>query len=396
MAILYFEKVEKEEKVDLMKWAEHRHKMLFVLDGLDECNQVDVEVINNKLARVIISSTLIIISTSKRNNHRHHDDGQVINKLLGGLCFSGAQVLATSRPLSSSRSAIHVHKFTKVVAIKGFNRERIQHLVEDHFKNRKGLADRLLHLLFEHQAYQSLVACPLLCKLFCYIFGQDEELSEKVTEVYYRLIQNLIRQDIIRREGKLQSSDEIPPEYKEALVKFGRLCIEALGAGKFYFTLDEIGKNLPDSMHSSCPDVIMGFLVKTPASNKQLHAGDCYQPLHKTFLEFVASFFLCRFQIHTKLILNGLNQLRPAWQLAAFDRPFYHHHTSTAVNNIIDIIINFIMITSTIIINIIIASTIFTMTMITNLAVWSTGQWTWRRVWQGWPASSPALFSRFK
>ena len=28
------------EKVDLTKWAEHRHKMLFVLDGLDECTQV--------------------------------------------------------------------------------------------------------------------------------------------------------------------------------------------------------------------------------------------------------------------------------------------------------------------------------------------------------------------
>ena len=33
-------KVGAVEKVDLTKWAEHRHKMLFVLDGLDECSQV--------------------------------------------------------------------------------------------------------------------------------------------------------------------------------------------------------------------------------------------------------------------------------------------------------------------------------------------------------------------
>ena len=200
-------------------------------------------------------------------------------------------MLATSRPINSNQSKIHLNKFTKVVAIKGFNRERIERLVGDHFKNRKGLAEQLLQLLFSHQAYQSLVTCPLLCQLFCFIFGQDEKLSEKVTEVYYRLIQNLIRQDIIRREGKLQCSDEIPAEYEEALIKFGRLCIQALGSGKFYFTMEEIGKNLPDSMHSSCPDVIMGFLVKAPASN----ARDCYQPLHKTFLEFVSAFFLCRF-----------------------------------------------------------------------------------------------------
>ena len=232
-------------------------------------------------------------------------DAVVVNKLLGGICFSGAQVLATSRPFNSSQSKIHLNKFTKVVAIKGFNRERIQRLVEDHFKNRKGLAEQLLQLLFSHQAYQSLVTCPLLCQLFCYIFGQDEKLSEKVTEVYYRLIQNLIRQDIIRREGKLQCSDEIPAEYEEALIKFGRLCIQALGSGKFYFTMEEIGKNLPDSMHSSCPDVIMGFLVKAPASN----ARDCYQPLHKTFLEFVSAFFLCRFHKKAHPYQNHQDQL---------------------------------------------------------------------------------------
>ena len=81
-------------------------------------------------------------------------------------------MLATSRPFNSNQGKIHLNKFTKVVAIKGFNRERIQRLVEDHFKNRKGLAEQLLQLLFDHQAYQSLVTCPLLCQLFCYIFGQ--------------------------------------------------------------------------------------------------------------------------------------------------------------------------------------------------------------------------------
>ena len=133
--------------------------------------------------------------------------------------------------------------------------------------------------------------------------------------MYYRLIQNLIRQDIIRREGKLRCSDEIPSDYEEALVRFGRLCIQALGSGKFYFTMEEIRRNLPDSMRSSCPDVIMGFLVKTPASNQQLHARDCYQPLHKTFLEFVAAFFLCRFQ----LILPVLSELAASTLYSSVD-----------------------------------------------------------------------------
>ena len=249
-----------EVQVDLNCWAEYRQHMLFVLDGLDECGKEDVATIND---------------------------------LLGGRKFNGASILATSRPLNSS-SSVQVFKFSKIVAIKGFNKDNIDMMIEDYFKNRKGMAEKLKRVLFTHQAYQNLVTCPLLCQLFCFIFGQDEELSEKVTDVYYRLIQNLIRRDILRNNGKLEPADDIPPEYEEALVRFGRLCVQALVAGKFYFTTEEITKNLPESiMNDHPPDVIMGFLVKSQTSNPiMFHQRDCYQPLHKTFLEFVAAFHL--------------------------------------------------------------------------------------------------------
>ena len=166
------------EKADLTNWAEHRHQMLFVLDGLDECGQADAEVINELQRR-----------------------------------YSGASVLATSRPLNSSSSPIRLH-FTKTVALRGFNKERIRRHIELYFKGRKGMAERLQNTLFGHQAYQNLVTCPLLCQLFCYIFNQKDQLSDKVTDVYYSLIQSLIRQDIIRREGKLPSAEDIPKEYE--------------------------------------------------------------------------------------------------------------------------------------------------------------------------------------
>ena len=42
--IHHVHQVGREEKVDLSMWADHRHKMLFVLDGLDECSHPDAEV----------------------------------------------------------------------------------------------------------------------------------------------------------------------------------------------------------------------------------------------------------------------------------------------------------------------------------------------------------------
>ena len=59
------------------------------------------------------------------------------------------------------------------------------------------MGERMKEKLFEgNQVYQQLVSCPLLCQLFCFLFDKDERFPEKVTEVYYRLIQCLIRKVI--------------------------------------------------------------------------------------------------------------------------------------------------------------------------------------------------------
>ena len=72
------------------------------------------------------------------------------------------------------------------------------------------------------------------------------------------------------------------------------MCIQALKTDKLYFTKEEINKIVPESIRHNNANVIMGFLIKSNVSfSRSLdNAGDCYQPLHKTFLEFVAAYYL--------------------------------------------------------------------------------------------------------
>ena len=95
-------------------------------------------------------------------------------------------------------------------------------------------------------------------------------------------------------DGTLIPDENLPPLYEQALIDFGKICIEALLKDKFYFTKDEIVKILPDSMKHGHENVIMGFLVKSNVSISRslFNNKDCYQPLHKTFLEFVAAYYL--------------------------------------------------------------------------------------------------------
>ena len=106
-------------------------------------------------------------------------------------------------------------------------------------------------------------------------------------------------------DGTLIPEDNLPVVYEQALENFGRVCIEALMKDKFYFTKDEIVKILPDSMKNGHENVIMGFLVKSNVSISRsfFNNKDCYQPLHKTFLEFVAAFYL-------KSLVNDTEKLK--------------------------------------------------------------------------------------
>ena len=156
-----FPMVENGDKpVNLKDWFTIKQKILFILDGLDECSPADA---------------------------------QTINKLLTGNIYTGSSILATTRPLGEDTMINH-GQFSKNVSIKGFNNDQIERLIDHHFKDREGMGDLLKQKLFGgNQAYQQLVTCPLLCQLFCLLFDKDEQIPEKVTDVYYRLIQCLIR-----------------------------------------------------------------------------------------------------------------------------------------------------------------------------------------------------------
>ena len=148
------------KKINLQDWSDIRKDILFILDGLDECSP---------------------------------QDAREINSLLEGHKYPTASILATTRPLTEDTSIKH-GQFTKSVCIKGFNQDQIERIIDYHFKDREGMADRMKRELFTGlQVYQDLVTCPLLCQLFCLLFDKDEKFPEKVTDVYYRLIGYLVR-----------------------------------------------------------------------------------------------------------------------------------------------------------------------------------------------------------
>ena len=111
----------------------------------------------------------------------------------------------------------------------------------------------------------------------------------------------------------------LPAHYEQLLQGFGKLCINALKCDKFYFTKDEIRKLVPDTIRNDHDNVIMGFLIKSNVSLSRSRGRktltDCYQPLHKTFLEFVSAYYLRKLaeqtedQAELKAVLSSLQDI---------------------------------------------------------------------------------------
>ena len=151
-----------ETYINLKDWHRRKKNILFILDGLDECN--------------------------------NSEDSVEINDLLSSKNYGGSSILATTRPLSDD-TLITVRQFTKRVSIKGFNRDQIEMIIDNYFEERAGMSDKMKSKLFGNgnEAYLQLISCPLLCQLFCLLFEYDETFPEKATGVYLKLIECLIR-----------------------------------------------------------------------------------------------------------------------------------------------------------------------------------------------------------
>ena len=165
---------------DWDKWI--NNNVLFILDGLDECKEEDSQEIN-----LLLNS---INYTGKCKISLLHSNIKSPIKLKHVLL--GASIIGTTRPRTNG-SKIDFHQFTRCYFINGLNHSQIEKIIDTYFEEERGMAEEMKNKLFSNKAFMNLVACPLLCKIFCKIMQNNGTFPEKETGVYFRLVECLIR-----------------------------------------------------------------------------------------------------------------------------------------------------------------------------------------------------------
>ncbi|KAG0722554.1 Protein NLRC3 [Chionoecetes opilio] len=210
-----------------------------------------------------------------------------ITELLEGQMLPNATVVLTSRPGSAKPMPALLHRR---LLIAGLAPDQTHRFITKYFRaiNKPGSTHEVMSLVTaSREKYGDLVTCPIMCLALGVLYEDlGGKLPSRLTDMYMALVKHMIRKNLLRR-GEPMCYDVLPDKYNKLLSDFGKLALEALKCNTPYFT----GQDLKTRCQHGGEVVELGILLKMHSMSK-LSKKDHYTPIHKSFLEFLAAFYL--------------------------------------------------------------------------------------------------------
>ncbi|XP_022109773.1 NACHT, LRR and PYD domains-containing protein 1-like [Acanthaster planci] len=239
------------------------HKVLIILDGLDEIN---LKVLNQRAPPGDIS----------------------VRDILAVKSLASCCIIVTTRPhMMKKLNSWNEDPVFAVIETTGFSQQNRNKYITHRFSKDNAKAAGLIRQIETAAFLEILAKIPIMLRLLCYIWDnsrQDEVLPARITELYGRVTDALLR----HWERKYNTSRESKGEGWEEKV-FG-----ALGKVAFAGLMDSSGERLVFP-HGEFPGTSLndglelGFFLERPGSNEATATF-----IHKTFQEYFAAYFLVR------------------------------------------------------------------------------------------------------
>ncbi|XP_076035663.1 uncharacterized protein LOC143021810 isoform X2 [Oratosquilla oratoria] len=237
----------------------------------------------NHLKKIEEKVVFLLVGYDELNDEEAGD----IKELIDGVLLPNATVVITSRPGCTKPLPQNLHRR---LLITGLKHEQTLKLISSCFTslNKPDNAQEVISLISANpHKYGDLVTCPIMCLALGVLYEDlGGKLPSRLTDVFMSLIKHMIRKNLIKR-GEPMCYDVLPDKYNRLLQDFGKLSLESLKNNAPYFTLQD----LKTGCHHGLEIVDLGILLRMVSMSK-LSKKDHYTPAHKSFLEFLAAFYL--------------------------------------------------------------------------------------------------------
>ncbi|XP_072517593.1 uncharacterized protein [Salminus brasiliensis] len=201
-----------------------QNRIMFILDGLDECQHPLVFQKNESLNDVCKSAPLDVVLTN----------------LIKGNLLPSALIWITTRPAAASRiPAEHVHRMTE---LRGFNNQQ----KEEYFRKRisdENLATKIIEHIKESRSLFIMCHIPVFCwisaKVLLRILEETEsgETPKTLTEMYTCFLIFQAVQGNLKYSGK--NVLDVPWD-KEAILSLGKLSFQHLEESNLIFNIEDL------------------------------------------------------------------------------------------------------------------------------------------------------------
>ena len=225
--------------------------------------------------------------------------------LLFGTYFTFACVLLSSRP-SASASLHNLTAIDHFVEVVGFSKENIKQYIESEFEETPEKGVTLLEQLRKHPIVESLCFSPLNCAIICHLWHtlylEQSFLPNTLTELYIKLILNIIFRNIKKNFSTLcclENFDSIPSELQTSFWLVCQFAFNCLVRDQLVFSEKELS-TFSELMVSG--DSFLHFgLLQSAHSLLPTGYGISFHFVHLTVQEFLAALYFASQKLKEKM-----------------------------------------------------------------------------------------------
>ncbi|XP_057178224.1 NACHT, LRR and PYD domains-containing protein 12-like isoform X1 [Triplophysa rosa] len=257
------------------------YKVLFIFDGLDEC-QLHLNFHNNQILSDVNESASVDV---------------MLTNLMAGNLLPSALIWITSRPAAAD--LIPSECVDRVTEVRGFTDKQ----KEEYFSKRisdESLANRIISHLKSSRSLYIMCHIPVFCWISATVLErmssepESEKIPETLTEMYTHF---LIIQTNIKHQKDYEKNDE------DMIFKLGKLAFEQLVKGNVIFYDEDLRECGIDVAEAS---VYSGLCTQIFREEFGLYQGKVYSFVHLSIQEHLAALYA-----HMSFTNNNTNVFDP-------------------------------------------------------------------------------------
>ncbi|CAL8260686.1 unnamed protein product [Gadus morhua 'NCC'] len=279
-------------------------KVVFILDGLDEC-RLPLDFQNNKIITDVTESTSVDV---------------LLTNLIRGNLLPSARIWITTRPAAANQ--IPAECVDMVTEVRGFNDTQKEEYFKKRFKD-KNLASTIISHVKESRSLHIMCHIPVFCWITASVledFFKTSQMGEKmpntVTQMYIHFLRVQSIQGDRKYHGKAETDPDWSSESREIIVSLGKLAFNQLEKGNLIFYEADLAEFGIDIRAAS---VYSGVFTQIFKEECGLYQDKVFCFVHLSIQEFLAALYILQ-----SFIKTGVNLFSEVPATSAKDELFLY------------------------------------------------------------------------